>query len=341
MIEIDVDKIKYKKLSVDDFIISLDRLTRFKSPNIKYPRVFKDIISRHLISPKIKKNEFENIEPFTINKIIERIWNESALELLNLEKLSFSNSDILKKLDTYYFNIKDERIKTFTQVKLAVYDILKVMKEYTVSSNIRLLQEITKEKKEHDIDDKAIEIRKRKNLHFPIEKIVLAEGITEEILLPKFADKLKYNFDKNGVHIIGAGGKSKVPSLYNELKDLVKIPIIMLLDSDAAEIYEDLKGSIKLKDKIIIIENGEFEDILSKNLIKRAVNNNFYDIEKIEKRDLCVTSSMCKNINLIYKTRGLGEFQKAHFAKVLADNITYRTDISNEIAYIINEIKVT
>ena len=34
---------------------------------------------------------------------------------------------------------------------------------------------------------------------FPIEKVVIAEGITEEILLPKFSQILNFDFDENGI----------------------------------------------------------------------------------------------------------------------------------------------
>ena len=53
-----------------------------------------------------------------------------------------------------------------------------------------------------------------------------------------------YNFDELGIFILGAGGKSKSPSLYLKLKDKLKIPVIMLFDSDAKEICEFLNKSL-------------------------------------------------------------------------------------------------
>ena len=47
---------------------------------------------------------------------------------------------------------------------------------------------------------------------------------------------------------------------------------------------------------------------------------------------------MCENLEYIYRTRHLGEFKKSAFAKIIAQNIKYDTDITDEIKNIINEI---
>ena len=45
-----------------------------------------------------------------------------------------------------------------------------------------------------------------------------------------------------------------------------------------------------------------------------------------------------KNLENIFKTKGLHEFKKAEFAKLVRANITESSDISAEIAEIIKEI---
>ena len=47
---------------------------------------------------------------------------------------------------------------------------------------------------------------------------------------------------------------------------------------------------------------------------------------------------MCENIELFYKSRHLGEYKKSKVAKILAENIKYDTDISDEIKNIIKMI---
>ena len=50
---------KYKLLTEEQILISIDRLTRFKETKQKYLRVFKDILVSNLIEPKLKKTEIE------------------------------------------------------------------------------------------------------------------------------------------------------------------------------------------------------------------------------------------------------------------------------------------
>ena len=65
----------------------------------------------------------------------------------------------------------------------------------------------------------VFEQREKKSLRFPVEKVVIAEGITEEILLPEFARLCDYDFDKNGVYVISAGGKNQVVKLFYQLSE--------------------------------------------------------------------------------------------------------------------------
>ena len=53
---------KYKKLSKEQIIISIDRLTRFKNPKDKYLRVFSEILSSNLIEPRLKKDDILNLD---------------------------------------------------------------------------------------------------------------------------------------------------------------------------------------------------------------------------------------------------------------------------------------
>lgn len=331
---------KFKIMSVDDFIISIDRLTRLKSPFIKYQRVFKDIISKHLLNPSITKKQIEDMSNEDISKIVELIWNESInLNFPNHKKTKLM-TNIFKKLDSLVFSVKDKHTLGLMRSKLIITPVIEhCASKPDIPQNIMQLVCVLNEYKEEEpLADFLKNKREEQEIMYPISKIVLAEGITEEILLPVFAKKMNYSFAKHGVKVIGAGGKSKVLNLYPQLKNTIKIPIVILLDSDACQISEQIKKLISKKDKVILIQKGEFEDIVSTNLIKRSFNNNFYDIEKVTISELCSSKKMCDNIKNIYKTRKIGEFQKAHFAKILASTVKYENDISNEIKEIINEI---
>lgn len=341
------DKIQYKLMEKSDILISLDRLTRFKDPADKYPRVYTDILTKFLISPKLSKKQIDLLDADEINKFIELIWNSSVSSLFGKPKTNNNFFTLFKLLDKNAFIINNPHVKKLMAAKLNVDSIFELdFYNDDLPQNLKLFNELAKCTKDSKLDkvqiyDKALELRKIHKFKFPVSKLVLVEGITEEILLPKFAEKLDYDFDKNGVFVLSVGGKSKIIQLYCKLRNILKIPVIILLDNDAMQIFEQVKKNLKRKDKAMIIKKGEFEDILPLNLIKKTINNEFYDIEKVKISDLKQDKTMCEILHEIYKLRGIGEFQKAHFAQCIANSIESDKDISIEIEDIINYIEVS
>lgn len=326
--------IKYKCLSIDELIINLDRLSRFKNPEESFSRVFSEIISKCLISPKFSKADFDKLDCKYISKIVEEIWNKSVEN--NYKSKKTSKTNLLKLLVDCSFRNLDERTKTFISAKLNVLPILQNLNYNESPFNLKFLI------KTSNLDElstsKLINNREKYLLKFPIKKLLIVEGITEEILLPVFADKLGLNLDKNGIYILGAGGKSKSPALYMKLKDKLKIPVILLFDADASEINEKLKKNLLKKDSTIIIDAGEFEDILSTNLIKRSLNAEYKPATPLSIADLRINNKMCDNIEYFYKSRHLGEFKKSKVSKIIAQNIKYKTDVTKEIKNILLNI---
>ena len=253
-----------------------------------------------------------------------------------------SNFNILKWLCAYTFKCIDKRTKNFINTNLNINPILSELNYKSVPINLKFLKLTNNLKNKDEILNES----KKHSFLFPIRKLLIVEGITEEILLPVFASKLNCDFNKEGIYILGAGGKSKSPNLYLKLKDIIYIltgemenPVILLFDSDAKEICNLLKKNIYPKDKILLIQKGEFEDILSLNLIKRALNNEYETVLPVIKKDLLLFPKMCDNLEHLYRTRHLGEFKKAKFAKIISQNIKYKTDITDEIKNLILNIK--
>ena len=87
-----------------------------------------------------------------------------------------------------------------------------------------------------------------------------------------------------------------------------------------------------------IVQGGEFEDLLPKSLIIKTLNMHFANFTSISESDLDDEQPEVKNLENIFKTKGLHEFKKAEFAKLVRANITESSDISAEIAEIIKEI---
>lgn len=331
---------RFKKLSKDQIIISLDRLTRFKPTKEKYLRVFSDILVNNLIEPKYKRNDIENLDFCLISDMVSTIINAS------LQTNSFDN-DINKRIISYleeYENsvfINDDETQKLLNNNINYLGVLDLITEDN-PINLKWLREVITILTDSDIDSakkQSIELRQSKLLKYPLKKIILAEGITEEILLPAFSRYLGHDFYAEGIQIIAAGGKNQVVKMYYKLSQEVKLPIFVLLDRDAEENIRQIEPRLREIDCIHLVSCGEFEDLLPKSLIIKTVNFHFENFLSINEADLNIDMPTAKILEEIFKTRGLHEFKKAEFAKLVREKITEESDISEEIKSIICEIK--
>ena len=317
---------KYKKLSEEQIIISLDRLTRFKNTKEKYLRVFFDIILSNLIEPKFKKSDLEKMSFSYIRDCAQEIFNNS------LGYKTAPDYSINKKLMDYENSVfKNDDVQVLLENKLDYKSALSYINENSVV-NLRWLKAISED------NTPLKDLRELHCLKFPIEKVLLVEGLTEEILLPAFSKFLGYDFYRKGIQIIPAGGKNQVVKMYYKLIEELKIPIFLLLDKDAEDNIAQIRPRLREEDKIHLVSCGEFEDLLPKSLIIKAVNTCLQNFAMIGEEDIEDGISKVENLENIFKTKGLHEFKKSEFAKLVRQNIADPTDISPEIADIINEI---
>ena len=320
---------KYKKLSKEQLIISFDRLTRFKNTKDKYFRVFSDIIISNLIEPVYKKTELEKLNPAIISDIVTEIVNSSLESILQKRYKEFYINKILKDYENSVF-FNDNYTQSLLDNKIDYVSFLNLIDE-SCPINLRWLKAMSNQE---DLDT----LRRKTGLKFPIKKVLLVEGITEEILLPTFSKYLGYDFYREGIQIIPAGGKNQVVKLYYKMSEELKIPIFLLLDKDAEDNIKQIKPKLRGIDKIHLVSCGEFEDLLPKSLIVKTINNELSNFATITNADLDENISAVKNLENIFKTKGVHEFRKADFAKLVKDNIVNDSDISEEIISIIEEI---
>lgn len=316
---------KYKLLTEQQILISIDRLTRFKPTEDKYLRVFKDIILSSLIDPVLKKKDLDSLDYKELTNIAETIFNASVesyetnyeinIKLKEYENTVFHNSEEVQKLLDNKLNYKSA-LKLVTSEK---------------PINLRWLKKL-----EEDISTEAI--RANYSTRYPISKVLLAEGITEEILLPKFGWLLGYDFDKIGIWVLGAGGKNQVVKTYYKLAEELKLPIFVLLDNDAKDNLEQITPKLRANDKIHLISSGEFEDLLPTNLILKTINSEFQNFVTISEKEFNNELSTVANLTEFFRLKGLHEFKKADFAQKVAENIFDENDISEEIKIIFEEL---
>ena len=315
---------KFKNLTKDQIIISLDRLTRFKRTEDKYLRVFLDIIHSNLIEPVLKKNEIKNLDYKYITEIVTEIFNQTlgAPNTLDINRY-------LKEYENSIF-VNDKNTQIFLDNNINYAEGIKLLPD-NLPVNLKWLKSLSD--KEPSTSNREVHL-----LKFPIEKVLLVEGITEEILLPVFAKFLGYDFYAKGIQIIAAGGKNQVVKMYYKLAEELKIPVFVLLDKDAEDNIRQIEPKLRPIDKIHLVSCGEFEDLLPKSLIVKTVNSDFKNFLSITEADLPSDIPAAAILEELFKTKGLHEFKKADFAKMVKDNITTEEDISDEITAIIEEL---
>ena len=321
---------KYKNLTKEQIIISLDRLTRFKSASEKYRRVFGDIILSNLIEPKFKKTDLENLPPFQLRDYAVEILNSSIKSYIKNSISNYSINERLKEYEESVFNL-DEDTKILLDNRIDYIKSFGLIKDDS-AVNLKWLKTLTE-------NENSVYLREEQCLKFPIEKVLLVEGLTEEILLPAFSKFLGYDFYQKGIQVIPAGGKNQVVKMYYKLSQELRLPIFLLLDRDAEENILQIKPRLRDIDKIHLVSCGEFEDLLPKSLIIKTVNKELSNFATISEEDLSDGVGEAENLENIFKEKGLHEFKKAEFAKLVRENISEESDVSDEIRDIIKELQ--
>lgn len=313
---------KIKPLSKEQLIISIDRLTRFKDTETKYLRVFKDIISSNLIEPRLKKQDLDNMDYEELKELAQNIINFSIQE----ENNDFLINQRLYDYENSLFKI-NENTQKLLKNKINYKSIIKILPT-VIPNNLKWFKTLT----ENEPDNNSY--------GFPVRKIILCEGITEEILLPEFGKMCGFDFDKNGIHIVSAGGKNQVVKYFYTFAENLKIPIFILLDSDAKSNLEEIKPKLRKFDKIHILKSGEFEDLLPNELIFKTLNYETENISLAPMQNITDFNSNVEFLEEFFKHRGLHEFKKSEFAQAVKKNISGKEDISEEIKDIINELSI-
>jgi hypothetical protein len=413
MAGLETDKIVFKPLSYEELSISLERLQRFNNPFKKYDRVYREILIKHLIFPKISLKNYYEFSFGIINFLAQLIWNESVRKInpnckenyeinpyLFYEEIKeFSAKEILRKI-IFSENISgyakpanfaesdficDEKVlkdlfeknginfdnknsgipDVFSKIYIAVRmnyplnidgflaDCEQSNQAKDFSKNIKRLIWINKQIKRHalnfhaDLNPNNLEkiyklaetYRNDNYSQKPLKLLILAEGATEDVLLPAFSSAAGVDFDKNGIEVMASGGKNQVARIYAEINRETNLPIFIILDADAQEIANEINKNIRQHDRLYLISKGEFEDILPDELICRAINSYYGLTGKIKKEEINIYSSKTDSLSSLWKQKGFGEFKKAEFAHIIAENIKTPADLSEEMRKIISNIQ--
>ncbi len=315
---------KFKIPEIEYIQICLDRLTRFKPVSERYIRVIDDVLSKCLIQMDEKLSDIQMSRKI---ELAQTILNSAAKNLTDLKL-----NEIIKNDEEKIFYLTNED-REFLNSKIDFLALINLLDENTLPLNLKRL------KFQNNLTSN--ETREKYATLFPVSKVVLVEGITEEILLIEFAKILGLDFKKEGIFVLGAGGKNQVARKYYKLIEEIKIPIFILLDSDAKEIANLIIPKLRNKDKLHLIKTGEFEDILTGKLIKNALNFHFAQNMLNNENEFEENGHAVVELHDCFKNNGWGEFKKADFAKIIREYLHQAKNppVSDELKLITDEIK--
>lgn len=325
---------KFKNIPDSYIKVILDRLFRLKPAYERFERVFDDILNKFLIKENPHELDFSHLGIDEKIEITTEIFNKTADK--NCKNDYFINEYIKQEEERLF--VKNPLSQKYLASKLNFKGAFEIIKnDDDLKPNLKQLIEFNKTRKN------PINLRQEGSFLFPVEKILLCEGATEEILLGELAKICGYDFKKEGVFVLGAGGKNQVARKYYSMVEDFKIPIFILLDSDANETKELILPKLRSFDRIYIIKNGEFEDILPKKLITDALNYRYNSCYRCLEDDFHKDAKTAKELYEIFKQKGFGDFKKADFAKTIKDYIKLFTpkkeELTEEIMIITEKIK--
>lgn len=159
----------------------------------------------------------------------------------------------------------------------------------------------------------------------PVKTLVIVEGETEKLLLPVFAQAMNLDFDQLGVHILPAGGKNHVLSIYRQQAAVLNCPIFVVLDQDAQAIGDKIRADLRKGDYIFTIQEGEFEDLYDLRLVLKTINQNYQPYPEVSEYGFqeIATQSYAKGrvqtLKALWQAYNLGSFDKIDFAMKYAE----------------------
>lgn len=186
---------------------------------------------------------------------------------------------------------------------------------------------------------------------FFTNKILVVEGETEELFLPKIYDKVyERPFSYNLVKILKAEGIQDVPRFVRVIKEFFKgTDIHIFVDNDAPTKTENLLKKIEDENiacNIIKIGTNEFEDSFSDEILATSLNKYISDI--LDEEKIYINAEEVKNVrdngkkfsselNVLISQHVNGKLSKTLFSQCLVDSCS-KNDIPEDISTLFSSI---
>ncbi len=172
--------------------------------------------------------------------------------------------------------------------------------------------------------------------------LLLVEGPTEELLIPHFALSMKFSLDAAAIAVVAAGGANQAARQYVELAELLSLPVMVVLDGDARSQATAIRDCLRDCDRLIVLSSGETEDTFQLPVLIKWLNyylQNGRLSQPIDISDFRQGERRIDALNRLWRSRGLGDFDKIGFARAVTEREASCAEIPPEIKTLIQELK--
>lgn len=193
-----------------------------------------------------------------------------------------------------------------------------------------------------NFDRRLSSTRSRLPGNFLPKAVMLVEGPTEALLLPKLCKLLAFDLDFNGIATISAGGASQLARRYLDFKELTALPVVAVLDADAEEQAELIRDVLRDKDRLHVLDKGEIEDIFDTDLLVRFLNNHLQLSGiplPVNRNDFSPDVRRTAILNRLWRDRGLGNFDKIGFAQTIVDSLSNFQEVPADAKVVTNLLR--
>jgi hypothetical protein len=181
--------------------------------------------------------------------------------------------------------------------------------------------------------------------NFQPSLLVLVEGITETILLPRFlylssaAAHKRENRQEAGktpepaAMFIACGGANQLLRKYLHWQDVSGLPILCVVDHDATEQIQTIRDTLREIDHLHVWSVGEIEDTFSREFMVASLNAYLPSLgaaDLLNYEDLQPGVRRTELLDRLWRDRGLGDFDKVGFAEFQVPRLKQVQDIPVE-----------
>lgn len=186
------------------------------------------------------------------------------------------------------------------------------------------------------------QVEKNLGLSWPLSVLVLVEGNTEVLVLPAISKTLGIDFAQEGIEILPVGGKSQMLNAFLRFTEILNVPVVVMLDQDAAPLKPDLEYYRRPKDKILLL-SGEIEDTYSEELIEKTIRQFYYaELAEFSLTDSIgpteTSTTTVSALERFWTEHGLGRFNKITFATQLSQVLVSEQMVSPAMKAVIEHI---